>query len=227
MARGIFITGTDTGVGKSLVACSLIHALKVRGMKVAAMKPVASGSERTSAGLRNSDALALQAAANVTADYSTINPYCFEPAIAPHIAAHEVGVDIELDKLVGAYRQLAALADIVVVEGAGGWRVPLAPRGYLSDLPEVLQLDVILVVGLRLGCLNHALLTAEAIAMSGKCRLLGWAGNMIDPDFQPLEANLQTLRERLPMPCCGLIPHHRDPDPERLASLLTLTALQA
>lgn len=221
MAHTFFITGTDTGVGKTLVSCALIHAFKARGLKVAGMKPVASGSERTAQGLRNSDALALQRAANVAADYATINPYCFEPAIAPHLAARQAGVAIEMAALHQAYRTLVAQAQVVVVEGAGGWRVPLAPTGYLSDFPEAEQMDVILVVGLRLGCLNHAVLSAEAIK-SGPCRLVGWAANLIDPEFAPLQDNLQTLQERLPAPCLGMLPHAASPDALALSQTLNL-----
>jgi dethiobiotin synthetase len=221
MSRGLFITGTDTGVGKTLVACALVHALKARGLKVAAMKPVASGSERTSVGLRNADALALQQAANVAASYAAVNPYCFEPAIAPHLAARAAGVAIEVPRLIDGYRQLAELADVVVVEGAGGWRVPLEPGGYLSELPEALQLDVVLVVGLRLGCLNHALLTAEAIEHAGRCRLLGWVGNEIDPEFSCMQQNCNSLSELLPAPCLGFFPYAPMPNPEACVDKLT------
>ncbi len=143
MSRGIFITGTDTGVGKTLVSCALIHSFVSRGLKVVGMKPVASGSEQTPEGLRNDDALAMQSAANVTAEYGLINPYCFAPAIAPHLAARQAGQEIGLSRLRSAYQQLEKLADVVVVEGAGGWRVPSEPVGYLSDFPEALRLDVI------------------------------------------------------------------------------------
>lgn len=229
MTKGIFITGTDTGVGKSLIACAFVHALKARGLKVAGMKPVASGSELTRAGLRNTDALALQSAANVAADYATVNPYCFAPAIAPHLAARAAGVTLELASLIAAYQRLDQHADVVIVEGAGGWRVPLEPVGYLSDLPEALQLDVVLVVGMRLGCLNHALLTAEAVVKAGRCRLAGWVGNCIDPEFAPLTDNLQTLRERLAAPCLGVIPYlPRDlscADVDQVAILLDIDLL--
>lgn len=225
MPRSLFVTGTDTGVGKSLVACALIHAFQARGLRVAGMKPVASGSARTPQGLRNDDALALHAAANVHAAYAEVNPYCFEPAIAPHIAAVEAGVDIQVPRLIAAYEQLAARADLVVVEGAGGWRVPLAPHGYLSDFPEALQLEVVLVVGVRLGCLNHAILSAEAIARGGRCRLAGWIGNLIDPSCARLDANLATLHERLPAPCCGIVQYQTPPDPVRIATALQLESL--
>lgn len=224
MLRSVFITGTDTGVGKTLVSCALIHAFKSRDLKVAGMKPVASGSEPTPQGLRNDDALALQRTANVPAEYETINPYCFSPAIAPHLAARQAGVAIELSTLRRAYLQLSTQAEVVVVEGAGGWRVPLEPSGYLSDFAEVLQLDVILVVGLRLGCINHAVLTAEAIR-AGRCRLVGWVGNVIDPEFQPLQDNLATLAERLAARCLGVLPYVPNPDSLTLSGLIDLDRL--
>lgn len=224
MPRTLFITGTDTGVGKTLVSCALIHAFKSRGLKVAGMKPVASGSEQTSQGLRNADAVALQRTTNVPAEYATINPYCFAPAIAPHLAARQAGVTIELSRLQEAYRVLSAQAEVVIAEGAGGWRVPLEPQGYLSDFAETLQLDVVLVVGLRLGCINHAVLTAEAIH-SGPCRLVGWVGNLIDPEFAPLQDNLTTLADRLTVPCLGVLPHASNPDPLTLSGLIDLARL--
>lgn len=224
MPRTFFITGTDTGVGKTLVSCALIQGLKARGLRVAGMKPVASGSEMTAQGLRNSDALALQSAANVSTDYRLINPYCFEPAIAPHLAARQIGVTIELPILQRAYGQLAAQAEVVIVEGAGGWRVPTEPNGYLSDFPEAERMAVVLVVGLRLGCINHAVLTAEAIH-AGPCRMIGWVGNGIDPSFGPLQANLDTLRERLSAPCLGVLPHAVSPDAVTLSQRLNLDTL--
>lgn len=220
MRRSFFITGTDTGVGKTLVSCALIHAFKARSLKVIGMKPVASGSEYTPQGLRNADALALQQAANIPVEYDTINPYCFAPAIAPHLAARQAGVAIELSILQRAYLQLSERAEIVVVEGAGGWRVPLEPTGYLSDLPETWGLDVVLVVGVRLGCINHALLTAEAI-QRGPCRLVGWVANCIDPDMVCREENIALLQERLPAPCWGVLPYASMPEPHALAALLS------
>ena len=206
MARGIFVTGTDTGVGKTVVSCALMRSLVSRGLRVVGMKPVASGSEHTPEGLRNEDALALQRTANVAVDYELMNPYCFAPAIAPHIAARHAGQHINLPHLLSTYRQLENLADMVVVEGAGGWRVPSEPTGFLSDFPETLQLDIILVVGLRLGCLNHALLTAQAI-QSGPCRLIGWVGNQVDSEFPERAANLETLSQYINAQCLGVIPH--------------------
>ena len=221
MSRGIFITGTDTGVGKTLVSCALIHSFVSRGLKVVGMKPVASGSEQTPEGLRNADALAMQSTANVTAEYGLINPYCFAPAIAPHLAARQAGQEIGLSRLRSAYQQLEKLADVVVVEGAGGWRVPSEPVGYLSDFPEALRLDVILVVGLRLGCLNHALLSAQAI-QSGPCRLAGWVGNHVEAIFPEADANIATLQQRLEVPCLGIIPNIKPGGADRLDQYLNI-----
>ncbi len=206
MAIGYFITGTDTGVGKTLVAAALIRQYGQRGARVVGMKPVASGCTPTPHGLRNEDALTLMGHSTVAVPYDLVNPYAFEPAIAPHLAAAAAGITIDLPRLVAAYRDLEQQADVVIVEGAGGWRVPLGPESLLSDLPEQLGLGVILVVGLRLGCLNHALLTAEAIQRSGKVMLAGWVGNGIDRGFAFAEENLATLRARLQAPCLGVIP---------------------
>ncbi len=197
MTPGLYITGTNTGVGKTVVAAAWTSALARQGRQVVALKPVASGAARDAAGrLRNADALALQAAASVALPYDLVNPYCFEPAIAPHLAAEEAGVATPLPALLEHYRRATVGAELAVVEGAGGWRVPLHPEGFLSDLPEQLGLGVVLVVGLTLGCLNHARLTLEAIERSGRCSFIGWVGNAIDPDFERPEANLRTL-ERL------------------------------
>ena len=206
MPAGYFITGTDTGVGKTLIAAAFMRQQAGLGRRVAGMKPVASGCDMTAAGLRNDDALLLERQATRRHPYALVNPYAFAPAIAPHLAAQEAGVTIEVARLIEAYQELARDADTVVVEGAGGWRVPLGQAGALSDFPEALRLDVILVVGLRLGCLNHALLTCEAIAAGGKSRLVGWVGNGIDPAFAPIEGNLETLRQRIPAPCLGIVP---------------------
>ena len=206
MSRGIFITGTDTGVGKTVVAAGLVQLAAGTGVRVVGLKPIASGANPTPGGLRNDDALALAAAASMLLPYELSNPFCFEPAIAPHIAAAEAGVTIPVASLVDWYGRATAGADLAIVEGAGGWRVPLHPEGFLSDLPEQLGLDVILVVGLRLGCLNHARLTAEAITHPGRCRLLGWIGNRIDPGLARLDDNLATLDRLLGGPPLALLP---------------------
>lgn len=197
---GVFVTGTDTGVGKTRVAVALIHALREQGLRVAAMKPVSAGSEP---GALNEDVVALMQAANVAADVRDINPYAFAEPIAPHIAAQQAGVRIELAVIAAAYSRLAAAADVVVVEGAGGWRVPLNEREDMADLAQALGLPVVLVVGLRLGCLNHAVLSAESIA-SRRLPWAGWVGNHIDPAMARQAANLDALRARLPGPCLGV-----------------------
>jgi dethiobiotin synthetase len=221
VARGIFVTGTDTGVGKTLVAAGLMHALRGQGLRVAGMKPVASGSAMTPEGLRNEDALALLAAASRAWPYEAVNPYCFEPAIAPHIAAAEAGVTVEFDAIERAYRELATDSDVVVVEGAGGFLVPLGPGLSFADIPVRLDLEVVLVVGLRLGCLNHAFLTAEAIAARG-LTLAGWVGNQVEPGFARLTENLSALEDGLLAPCLGVIPPLSAADPARAAPLMRL-----
>lgn len=199
MTPGAFVTGTDTGVGKTVVTAALLRRLADRGVRAVGLKPVASGCTVTGPGgaLRNDDALELQASAAGPLPYADVNPYAFAPAIAPHLAAREAGRPVELAELLAWYRRVTAGAGFALVEGAGGWRVPLHPRGFLSDLPEALGLEVILVVGLRLGCLNHARLTAEAIAASGRCRLAGWVANGIDPGFERRDENLGTLADLL------------------------------
>ncbi len=206
MKKGFFITGTDTGVGKTLVSCALLYALRARGLRVVGMKPVASGCEPTPEGLRNADALALQAASSSPPDYATLNPYAFAPAIAPHLAARAASVEINFARIRGCQEELIRQADAVVVEGAGGWRVPLGPNGDMADLAATLGWPVILVVGMRLGCLNHALLSAAAIRARG-LPLAGWVANTIDPDMAERAANEATLAQALPAPCLGRIPH--------------------
>lgn len=204
---GVFIAGTDTGIGKTFVSCALLHALRAAGLRARGMKPVASGCERTAEGLRNEDALALIEASDPQPDdYTLCNPYAFEPAIAPHLAAADAGVRIELARIQTAYQQLAAQAEVVVVEGVGGWMVPLSDPLDAGAIPGALKLPVILVVGLRLGCINHARLSARAIESDG-CELLGWIGNTIDPAMERREDNIETLRRVLPAPCLGLLPH--------------------
>jgi len=202
MTPGIFITGTNTSVGKTAITAAMLRLLAGAGVRAVGLKPVASGSVRAHPGapLRNSDALELQAAAPVALPYESVNPYCFAPAIAPHLAAEEALQPTPLANLVEWYGRVTAGAEIALVEGAGGWRVPLYPDGFLSDLPEALGLGVILVVGTTLGCLNHARLTVEAIHASGRSRLLGWVANDIDPAFERRAANLATLERLLGSP---------------------------
>jgi dethiobiotin synthetase len=217
--KGIFITGTDTSCGKTEVSLGLMAAWQRRGLQTLGMKPVATGCERRPGGVYNADALRLQAQGSSQAPYGLVNPYAFEPPIAPHIAAGQAGVAIELGPIASAYRTLAAESDRVVMEGVGGWRVPLSTSLSLSDLPGALRLPVLLVVGLRLGCLNHALLTAESIRAHG-AHLAGWVANGIDPDMLESEANLATLAALLGSPCIGVVPWLNPPNPEDLAGFL-------
>ena len=197
--RGLLVTGTDTGVGKTLVAAALMRVLAQIGLKTVGMKPVASGSAATPQGLRNYDALQLQAAANLRRPYQLVNPYVFAPPVAPHIAAREAGVGIALPRILECFRQLCDGADAVIVEGVGGWQVPLAQDFSLPDLARALDLPVVLVVGLRLGCLNHALLSARAIRADG-LKLAGWVANAIDPSFDRRAENLATLTQAMHAP---------------------------
>jgi dethiobiotin synthetase len=224
--QALFVTGTDTGVGKTRVAAALCRAFAARGRRVAAMKPVASGCSVTPEGLRNEDALALLAAMNVRADYSTVNPYAFEPAIAPHIAALEAGVDIDFSVLDRAYERLRMQSEVLIVEGAGGWLAPLDGARGFADLAVHWQMDVVLVVGMRLGCLNHALLTTESIERRG-LRLRGWVANSIDPLFERLQENISTLHKRILAPCLGFFSFEPQADPQTLAQTLALNALAA
>ena len=206
MRNSVFITGTDTGIGKTYASVALLHALRGTGLRAVGMKPVASGCVATAEGLRNDDALALQSASSGSPDYADVNPLAYAAAVSPHLAAAAEGRRVELAPVQAAYARLAACADVVVVEGVGGWLAPLSDTLVAGDLARVLGLPVILVVGLRLGCLNHALLSARAIAADG-CTLLGWIGNRIDPAMLEPERNLDTLRTRLPAPCLGVIAH--------------------
>lgn len=206
MAQAYFVTGTDTEVGKTTIAAGLLHAARLHGLSTAAAKPVASGCMRTAQGLRNDDALALLAQCSLPLRYEEVNPLAFEPAIAPHLAAREVGVELDVASLYQPVRSvLDKCAGFTLVEGAGGWRVPLAGGQTLSDLAIALGLPVILVVGVRLGCINHAVLSAEAIVRDG-LQLAGWVANIVEPQTSRLEDNLATLAERLPAPCLGHVP---------------------
>ena len=225
MSAAFFIAGTDTEIGKTTVAAGLLHAARSRGLSTAAAKPVASDCVRTAEGLRNGDALALLGECSLPLAYAEVNPFAFAPAIAPHLAAREVGVELNVAALLPAVRQvLARGADFTLVEGAGGWRVPLSGGESLSDLAVALRLPVVLVVGVRLGCINHAVLTAEAIARDG-LHLAGWVANVVDPATSRLDDNLATLAERLPAPCLGRIPRLAEASPAAVAAHLDLAPL--
>ncbi len=203
--KGVFVTGTDTGVGKTVVAAGLVRGLVAQGLRVAVMKPVASGSERTAEGLRNEDALALMAASNAAAPYERVNPYCFEPPISPHIAADEAGIQVNLAQIRRDFEVLAASSDWVVAEGAGGWLAPIGPVTGIRELALTLHLPVVMVVGLRLGCINHALLTKLAIEAHG-ARFAGWIANTVDPSMSRRTENLETLIRLIGEPPLALVP---------------------
>ena len=221
MTPGFFITGTDTDIGKTEIALGLVELLKRQGKRVSAMKPIAAGCRNTTAGLRNEDAERLAESASVESDYAELNPYAFEPAIAPHIAAQEQDIRIDIEYLMERFERLAAAGDVIVVEGAGGWHVPLNDFQTLADLASRMALPVVLVVGIKLGCLNHALLTVEAIQARG-LHLAGWVANQIDPEAQRQEENIATLKARIEAPLLGRVPHLAHPAPEAIADHLQL-----
>jgi len=216
---GYFITGTDTGCGKTEITLGLMAALQIRGQRVVGMKPVASGCDPSPDGLRHADAERLQAQGTFAVPYALVNPYAFLPPIAPHLAAEQAAISIELERIRAAHAELSRQADWVLVEGIGGWRVPLGPECFVGDIPRTLGLPVILVVGLRLGCLNHALLTAESIQGSG-LELAGWIANQVDPDLLAPEANLKTLQTLIQAPCLGAVPWMDAPDARAIAACL-------
>lgn len=206
MTQAYFVTGTDTGVGKTYVACQLLRHYAAQGLKVVGMKPVAAGREFVHGAWVNDDVQKLIAASNVVAPLELINPYCFDEAIAPHIAAQKAGVEMKIEVIFNAYRKLSQLADVVIVEGAGGFLVPLNDKETLADLVAALSIPVIVVVGIKLGCINHALLTAEAVTARG-FHFYGWVANQLDPNMSVANENIATLIERLqaaPMLAFGL-----------------------
>ncbi len=217
-----FIAGTDTGVGKTHSTCALLYALRDMGLNACGMKPVASGCTPTAEGLRNDDALALQSASSAPMPYEWINPIALREPLSPHLAAARDGVEIRLASLREAFLRLSDIHDAVLVEGVGGWMVPLSRGLMASDIARQWQLPVILVVGMRLGCLNHALLSARVIATDG-CRLVGWIGNLIDPEMAAVDDNLATLRQLLPAPCLGVLPY--GVPPQAAATRLDLSAI--
>ncbi|HWU35939.1 MAG TPA: dethiobiotin synthase [Methylovorus sp.] len=226
-----FVTGTDTGVGKTLISSALVHAFAAQGKRSVGMKPVAAGCEWRDGALHNDDVAMLRAASNLPLARERINPYAFMPPIAPHIAAEQTGTPIALDVLLQAYQGLQAEAERVIVEGVGGFCVPLGDTLDTADLAVALNLPVILVVGLRLGCLNHALLTQEAILSRG-LRLQGWVGNHIDPEMAMPQENITALQQRLQTPCLGIVPWQAregaassEPDFRQVSPLLDIALL--
>jgi dethiobiotin synthetase len=222
MARGFFVTGTDTGVGKTLASACLVHALRARGLHVAGMKPVASGCARdpVGGGWHNDDALALQAASSPPVpEYAWVNPVALPEATAPQLAAARAGVDVSLPPLLAASRALASGRDALVVEGVGGWLAPLADGLEQSTLARALGLPVVLVVGVRLGCLNHARLTERAIRADG-LPLAGWIANAVDPAFADADEYRALLARSLQSPCLGSLPYRPDGRADDMAAFL-------
>ena len=226
MAKTFFVTGTDTDVGKTVVSAALLRAANKQGLKTLAIKPVAAGCEKTDEGLRNSDALLLQQSMNVDLYYEQINPITLEEPAAPHIVAAKNGKTLSVSRLVGFCRgTLMTRHDFSLIEGAGGWRVPLNPRETLANLPRELNVPVILVVAIRLGCINHALLTAEAIRRDGLV-LAGWVANRVQADEMTFEEeNIQTLKTMMPGPCLGVLPYSSPLDITSLSQSLDIDPL--
>jgi len=217
-----FVVGTDTDVGKTLISCALLEGFRAQGLRVVGMKPVSAGVNEHGV---NEDVRLLRAAGNVEAANGQINPYSFEQAVAPHLAARFVGVNIDLSRIVESYCELATQADVVIVEGAGGFRVPLNDHQDGADLAKQLNLPLILVVGMRLGCLNHALLTVESILSRG-LRLAGWVANCVDIDMSMRDENIAALKHRIEAPLLGVVPHCQNlPDAREMAKYLDLALL--
>ncbi|MCB1736222.1 MAG: dethiobiotin synthase [Gammaproteobacteria bacterium] len=222
--KGLFITGTDTDIGKTRITEALIYAFVSRGERVAGLKPIAAGCQRTPVGLRNDDALAMMRQANVELPYETVNPYAFEPPIAPHIAAAEAGIEMDPDVIQGVVQAVGEQADRVIVEGVGGWQVPIDDFVNTADLAELLGLPVIMVVGLRVGALNHALLTAEAIYARG-VPIGGWLVNVVDPEMTRIDENIETLQRQIAFPYLGRVPWLTHPSAEEIATYLDIDAI--
>lgn len=225
MVKSFFITGTDTDVGKTLVARTLLREFAAQGIRCAGYKPISAGCARTPDGLRNQDALLLQAAASLALPYERVNPFAYEPPIAPHIAAREVGESISLEGLSAGLRSIEqAGAELILVEGAGGWFLPLDRTHLLSDWVKQENLPVIVVVGAKLGCLNHALLTFAAIR-NMDLPIAGWVINRVHREMSHYQENLDTLRGLLPAPFLGEIPFVNKPLEADLGGCLDLSPL--
>lgn len=217
-----FVSGTDTDVGKTLVTAGLLHKSTQAGQRTLGLKPVAAGCERSISGLRNHDARLLMRYASEKLAYEEVNPIALEPAIAPHIAASQAGLILTLDQLVhNCQSARRAVHDLCLIEGAGGWRVPINTEHTLADLAKALNVPVILVVGMRLGCLNHALLSAEAILRDG-LSLAGWVANYVVPDMPVAKQNLATLKAFMPGDCLGVVPYNANVSPEFVSSHIDL-----
>jgi dethiobiotin synthetase len=223
--NAVFIAGTDTGVGKTQISLGLMALLQALGLRVSGMKPVASGGFTTEEGLRNDDAVFLSEQSSDKPDYSDTNPYAFEPPIAPYFAASEAGRAIDAGHICESLRRLQANNDLVVVEGVGGWRMPLMDDLQLADIVKTKDMPVILVVGMRLGCINHAILTAEAILNDG-IKLIGWIANSIDIGYDRLDESCDGITRWLDVPLLGRIPYQQDLKVEQIAAQLDMEKLR-
>ena len=219
MRKDLFITGTDTGIGKTLVSCALLSKLALQGKTVLGMKPIASGSRQTSQGLRNEDAEYLIHHSSKVMPYSMINPYVYEDAIAPHLAAAQAGMVIDPEVIQRFYLELSAQSEHVIVEGVGGWFVPVNRTQTIADLVKILDMPVLLVVGMRLGCINHALLSYQAILDSG-LSCVGWVANEIEANMPCLNENIESIDQRITAPLLGRIAYNKAPDIDAIAQCL-------
>ncbi len=221
MANGYYVTGTGTGVGKTLVSCALLHAFAARGQIVMGMKPVAAGCENG----KWMDVESLVAASAAVVSREQVNPYALTPAIAPHIAAEQSGINIDTGIICKAFAQLTEIADLVIVEGAGGFLVPLNEHQDGADMARALNLPIILVVGMQLGCLNHALLTARVVRATG-LQLAGWVANRIDPKMIAFDENVLALARRLDCPLLGVLPFEQNADAKKMSMLLDIAKME-
>ncbi|KPJ90206.1 MAG: hypothetical protein AMJ53_14510 [Gammaproteobacteria bacterium SG8_11] len=206
MAKGFFITGTDTEIGKTTASLVLMRAFKQQGYQVAGMKPVAAGCQLTPDGLRNDDAQKLLSESSIDLPYELVNPFAYEPPIAPHIAAAIINDTLNIGAIANAYAKIAAQVDVVIVEGVGGWAVPINDKQTMADVAKALKLPVILVSGIRLGCLNHTLLSIDAIRAKG-CHIAGWIANLLGENNSVSQQNIEYLKNSLPEPCLGTLPY--------------------
>ena len=221
MPQSYFVTGTDTGIGKTIVSCALLSAYSARGNAVIGMKPVVTGRVCG----EWADVKAIVAASSIAAPREWVNPYAFIPPISPHLAAKQAGMEIDIEIIRQAYCNLQKISDVVVVEGVGGIMAPLNDRNDVADMAYALDLPIILVVGMRLGCLNHALITEKIIQASG-LKLAGWVANQVDPQMNSFDENLHTLKERLNCPLLGVLPFERNVSTKNFSTLLDITKLE-
>ena len=214
-----FVTGTDTDSGKTLITLALMHSLQQAGLKVNAMKPVAAGATLYAEGLMNEDAMLLQQQSSVKPAYQLLNPYLFKEPVAPHIAARHEQVVIDMASIVSAFNALKQQAEVTLVEGAGGWLVPLNEQHDIADIAVQLKLPVILVVGLKLGCINHARLSLQSIYASG-CQIAGWVGSQVDSGMSCRDENIEALTHYINAPCLGVVPFLSQPTAAEAAKYL-------